>query len=98
MADVARQAALEIFPEKKAIEVNRSLASEDFSEFSDRVPGIFLFLGTANPDVGSDYAHHNNCFNIDEPTMKQGVALHVLGAMKFFEQAGQLSFLATAEN
>ncbi len=96
MADVVRQAALEIFPDKKAIEINRSLTSEDFSEFSERVPGVFIFLGTANPDVGSNYAHHNNCFNIDEPTMKQGVALHVLGAMNFFEQAGQLSFLATA--
>ena len=98
MADVVRQTALEIFPEKKAIEINRSLASEDFSEFSERVPGVFIFLGTANPEVGSDYAHHNNCFNIDEPTMKQGVALHVLGALKFFNQAEQLSFLALDDN
>lgn len=94
MAEVARETALEVFADKKAIQVNRSLASEDFSEFSERVPGVFVFLGTANPDVGSDYAHHNNCFNIDETTMKQGVAFHVRGALNFFNHSDSLSFLA----
>lgn len=96
MADLARETALDIFPDKKAVQHNRSLASEDFSEFTERVPGVFIFLGTANPEVGSDYAHHNNCFNIDETTMKQGVAMHVLGTLNFFKHSDSLSFLANA--
>ncbi|MDA3902402.1 MAG: amidohydrolase [Desulfuromusa sp.] len=97
MSDLAYQAAQMVFPSTRAIEINRSLASEDFSEFTDRVPGVFIFLGTANPEAGSDYAHHNNCFNIDEPTMKQGVAMHVLGALNFFEHAETLSFIKNLE-
>jgi len=93
MTEIAHLAAQEVFPTKRAIEVNRSLASEDFSEFTNRVPGVFIFLGSANAEANSNYAHHNNCFNIDEPTMKQGVAMHIIGAMKFFEKADTLSFL-----
>ncbi len=98
MTELADQTARKVFPAARAIEANRSLASEDFSEFTSRVPGVFIFIGTANPDVGSDYAHHNNCFNIDEPTMKQGVAMHVLGALDFFEKADTLSFIAKNRN
>jgi len=93
MADLAREAAEIVFPDKKAIIENRSLASEDFSEFTARIPGIFMFLGTANPEANSCYAHHNSCFNIDEPTMKQGVAMHVIGAIKFQQANRSLSFL-----
>jgi len=95
MADIALQAAEVVFPDKNSILTNRSLASEDFSEFTARVPGVFIFLGTANPEAGSCYAHHNNCFNIDEQTMKQGVAMHVIGAFKFLQAARTLSFLTS---
>lgn len=93
MAEIALEAAEVVFPKKNAIIENRTLASEDFSEFTARVPGIFIFVGTANPDSDSCYAHHNSCFNIDEPTMKQGVAMHVIGALKFLQAKQSLSFL-----
>ncbi|MEE4254650.1 MAG: amidohydrolase [Desulfuromusa sp.] len=93
MAEIALQAAEVVFPDKNSIQTNRSLASEDFSEFTARVPGVFIFLGTANPEADSCYAHHNNCFNIDEQTMRQGVAMHVIGAFKFLDANRSLSFL-----
>ena len=93
MAEIALEAAEVVFPKKNAIIENRTLASEDFSEFTARVPGIFIFVGTANPEADSCYAHHNSCFNIDEPTMKQGVAMHVIGAFKFLQAKQSLSFL-----
>lgn len=93
MTEIALEAAEVVFPNKNAIIENRTLASEDFSEFTARVPGVFIFVGTANPEAGSDYAHHNSCFNIDESTMKQGVAMHVIGAIKFLQTKQSLSFL-----
>lgn len=93
MAEIALEAAQIVFPDKHAIIENRTLASEDFSEFAARVPGIFIFVGTANPDADSCYAHHNSCFNIDEPTMKQGVAMHIIGALKFLQTKQSLSFV-----
>lgn len=61
----------------------RYVASEDFSEFSTRVPGVFVFLGCADPDKGTDMPHHNPEFNIDETVLIKGVHLHVLNALTF---------------
>ena len=93
MTKIALQAAEVVFPNQNTIINNRSLASEDFSEFTSRVPGVFIFVGTANPDTNSCYAHHNSCFNIDEQTMKQGVAMHVISSFKFLQAEQELSFL-----
>lgn len=86
MTRVAYEAAEIVFPNKQAIIEHRTLVSEDFSEFATRVPGVFTFVGTANPDSDSCYAHHHSHFNIDEKTMKQGVAMHVVGALKFLQE------------
>lgn len=87
MADLARKTALEIFGTHHAVVDNRSLASEDFSEYSTRVPGALVFLGTANEEKGSHFPHHSSRFNIDEETMREGVAMHVQFALNYFNQA-----------
>lgn len=93
MADLARQAALETFRDQGAIIDNISMASEDFSEFSERVPGVFIFLGVGNAEKGTAISHHNPRFNIDEEMLTSGVELIVRGARRFFEQAPRLGFL-----
>lgn len=95
MAALARQAALETFRDQGAIIDNISMASEDFSEFSERIPGVFIFLGVGNPEKGTDISHHNPRFNIDEEMLPSGVALLVRGSLRFFEQAPRLRFLKT---
>ena len=70
-----------------------SLAGEDFSEFASRVPGVFYFLGTGNPDKGTDFPHHHPRFNIDEDVLRIGVELHVKLAFEFFSNADRLNFL-----
>ena len=93
MANLVRQAALETFRDQGAIVDNISMASEDFSEFSERVPGVFIFLGVGNPEKGIDISHHNPRFNIDEEMLPSGVDLLVRGALRFFEKAPRLRFL-----
>jgi len=93
MTDLARQVALEIFRDQGAITDNISMASEDFSEFSERVPGTFLFLGVGNAEKGTDISHHNPRFNVDEEMLTSGVELLVRGARRFFKQAPRLRFL-----
>lgn len=77
----AKKSAEKVFPEKSDIVDGHYIASEDFSEFSSRVPGVFIFLGTGNKEKNSDIAHHNPCFNIDEETMKSGVEMYVRCAL-----------------
>jgi amidohydrolase len=85
MVDIARRTAKEIFTEKNTIIDNISIASEDFSEFSERVPGVFMFLGAGNHQKETDYPHHNPRFNIDEDVLVNGVAMHVCGALNFLK-------------
>jgi amidohydrolase len=66
-----------------------SIAGEDFSEFADRVPSAFYFVGTGNKEKETHYPHHNPRFNIDEDTMVTGVEMHILSAFKFFRENQQ---------
>jgi len=84
MAALARQTAADVFGDKNAVVDNLTIASEDFSEFSERVPGVFMFLGAGNPAKGTTISHHNPRFDIDEDILLNGVAMHVCGALDFF--------------
>jgi len=93
MVHLAKDTAKEVFDDEKKIVDNQSMASEDFSEFIERVPGVFMFLGTGNEKKGTNVSHHNPCFNIDEDTLPYGVEMHVKGALNFFKNADKLQFL-----
>jgi amidohydrolase len=93
MVTLARETALDVFAHKKDIIDNQTIASEDFSEFSERVPGVFMFLGTGNEKIGTNLPHHHPRFNIDEDTLPKGVEMFVRGALNFFGKSSQLSFL-----
>jgi amidohydrolase len=93
MVKIARETAAEVFGDKTCCIDNQSIASEDFSEFSSRVPGVFMFLGTGNEKKGSHISHHNPWFNIDEDTMPAGIEMHVKGVLNFFKNADGLKFL-----
>ncbi len=86
MVRIARAAAGEIFTDRKRIVDNRTIASEDFSEFSARVPGVFMFLGTGNPEKGTDIPHHNPKFNVDEDVLPDGVELYVRSVFEYFSK------------
>jgi amidohydrolase len=93
MVKIARETTAEVFVDEKCLIDNQTIASEDFSEFSSRVPGVFMFLGTGNKKKGTHTSHHNPCFNIDEDTMPAGVEMYVKGAFNFFKNADDLTFL-----
>ena len=83
MVTLARRTAAEVFQDRCAVIDNWTMASEDFSEFSARVPGVFMFLGAGNVEKGTTVSHHNPNFNIDEDVLLNGVAMHVHGALNY---------------
>ena len=85
MTALARRTAVEVFGDPHAVIDNLTIASEDFSEFSERVPGIFMFLGAGNASKGTTVSHHNPRFNIDEDVLLNGVAMLVHGALNYFD-------------
>lgn len=86
MVQMARQTTVTVFGSPDAVTSSRYIASEDFSEFSSRVPGVFMFLGCADPAKGTDMSHHHPAFAIDETVLTKGVALHVHGALTFLNK------------
>jgi amidohydrolase len=64
-----------------------TMAAEDMSEFLNRVPGCFFFLGSANAEKGLNAPHHNSHFDIDEDVLPMGVAMLAEAAM-IYMQAG----------
>jgi amidohydrolase len=93
MVRIARDTAKEVFADEKKIVDNQTIASEDFSEFSARVPGVFMFLGTGNKNKGTHVSHHNPRFDVDEDTLPDGVEMLVKGALNFFNNSKALKFL-----
>ncbi|MDI9389163.1 MAG: amidohydrolase [Synergistota bacterium] len=65
----------EILGPDNVTETELIMGSEDYSYFLDRVPGTYIFLGTANPDKGSDTGHHHPKFDVDEDALPAGAAI-----------------------
>jgi amidohydrolase len=53
----------------------RTMAGEDFSEFTQDIPGLFFFVGSANAERGLNYPHHHERFDFDEAALPTAVAL-----------------------
>lgn len=50
--------------------------SEDFSFYQEKIPGLFMMLGTKNVAKGFVYPLHNSKFNLDEDVLIKGVDLY----------------------
>lgn len=53
----------------------RTMGGEDMSFFLERIPGVFFFIGSADPENDKAYPHHHPRFDIDERAMIIGPAL-----------------------
>ena len=62
------------------------MLGDDFAEFSRRVPGVYYFLGTANPDKHSGFEHHNARFQIDEESLLIGVAVQLAFVQEYLSK------------
>ena len=60
------------------------LGADDFAEFQEEVPGVYVNIGTRNPiDESTHYPHHNERFNIDEKGLLISTEFYVLYALKY---------------
>ena len=75
MASLAKRVAQKL--ELKVEEVPKSMGSEDFAFYLQKVPGAFIALGIKNEEKGIIYPHHHPKFNVDEEVLPLGTALEV---------------------
>lgn len=50
----------------------RTMGGEDFSAFLERVPGVFIAIGSRNEAKDLRYDHHHPRFNVDEESLRIG--------------------------
>lgn len=82
-AALARETAASLVGKENVITVPPSTGGEDFSFFSNIVPGIMVKLGTGNKEKGTDFPHHHEKFDIDEDMLEVGTALYAQFALNY---------------
>lgn len=86
-AQLVRETARDVMGTANVSTDQFTMGAEDMSEFLNRVPGCFFFLGSANPDKGPVYPHHNPRFDIDESILPDGVAILAGAAWRYLNGA-----------
>ncbi len=61
------------------------MASEDFSEFTHRLPSTYFFVGARDEESGKIFEHHHPRFDIDERCLPLGVEMMTRAAMHWLE-------------
>ncbi len=71
-AEAARQAIVEVLGSEAVASYEGTLAGEDFAEYLEHVPGVFVFVGTRNPAVGAEHPQHSCYYTVDESVLARG--------------------------
>mgnify|MGYP002510223486 CR=1 FL=1 len=66
---------------------NSTMAGEDFSYFTQKVPGAIFKLGCRNEKSGITAPLHNSKFQVDEACLKFGAAIFADFALNFLNQS-----------
>ena len=80
--ELGKISAGEILGEERVSEMGAIMGGEDFSYYTQVIPGCFSFLGVGNPEIGAVYGVHHPKFKVDEDALSLGTAIHVSTAFK----------------
>jgi len=85
LAELGAEAAIEVLGAENVItHVDApNMGGEDFAYYLEQVPGAFMFLSSADHAKGTDVAHHNPKFDVDEDVFWMGSAVFVNVVEKF---------------
>ncbi len=80
---LARKAVSENYGEEALVRFGPIMSGEDFSEYQAVVPGVFVFLGVRNEELGAVWPNHSSHFAMDESALIMGVTAAVQYALDF---------------
>jgi len=63
-----------------------TMGGENFSEYQELVPGVFVFLGVRNEALGAVYPNHSSHFSMDETVLIRGSVAAVQYAVDFLNE------------
>ena len=86
LVELMTNIVMELDPDAKIDHAYQTMGSEDFSFLMQDIPGLFLMVGSANPDKGLTHYHHHPKFNIDEACLPYAAAILARGALAILER------------
>jgi len=75
LAVIMTPALKEIVGKDKVLPLSPQMVAEDFSEFNQKIPGFFFFLGVSPQGKRSSPPLHNPYFNPDEKSIALGIKI-----------------------
>jgi amidohydrolase len=87
MTEVVKAAAREVVGPEGTIDGPLMVVSEDMSEFLNRVPGCYYFVGSRNVERSLIWGHHHPRFDIDEEAMAIGVETMTRSVLRFLGES-----------
>ncbi len=83
MCRFAREAAVSVVGTERVRDDVRTMGGEDFSSFLDRVPGVFIAVGSRNEARGLVWDHHHPKFDVDEECLRIGAEVLMRTALGY---------------
>ncbi|XKM14289.1 M20 family metallopeptidase [Orbaceae bacterium ac157xtp] len=83
---LAQEVIKQAFGESYLYQERPTTGGEDFSYYTENIPGAFALVGSGNPKKDTKWAHHHGCFNIDEDAMIRGAELYAQYAWAYLSQ------------
>ena len=77
LSELALESMKKVVGEENVSHINPTMGSEDFSRYSEKVPGVFFKLGTMDEETGCTTPAHNERFKMDDSKLENGVAAFV---------------------
>ncbi len=85
MTEIAKQAATKVFGEGHLVTCEPGMATEDFADYMQSVPGFFYWLGSRQRGE-TLYSWHNDHFHVDEAALYGGAKLLAQSALEFLSK------------
>lgn len=83
---LAQKVIVESFGEEALYFEAPTTGGEDFSYYTENIPGAFALVGSGNPDKDTQWPHHHGCFNVDEDGMVLGAEFYAQYAWAYLNQ------------
>lgn len=90
--DIAKESITKLVGHENIVYKEQEMGSESFSAAQRLYPGVYVFLGIKNDEIGAGAENHSPEFDIDEEAMPRGVALEVAYAIDFLNNEERIEF------
>ncbi len=83
LVKIGQDSVKKLYGEEGLAPMQTLMGGEDFSFYMQKVPGVFGFIGSNNPETGKIYPNHHEKYDVDEEVLKRGAAVYAQFAHDF---------------